>query len=95
VTFGAARQRAAFYLFTPLIRGLAAVAFGSRAWLCTWFGLAARLAAGFGLPSVLVDDSAFHAAGDDDHLARYVAAELVARKDHDLARDVRGLRDLP
>ena len=41
-----------------------------------------------------MDDSAFHAAGDRDHLAGDVARELVRGQDDDLARDVIRLRHL-
>ena len=44
--------------------------------------------------SVVMDGSAFHAAGDDDDLARDVARERVGGEDDDLRGDVLGLRDL-
>jgi hypothetical protein len=43
---------------------------------------------------LFVDDAAFHAAGDDDHLAGDMARELVGREDDDLACNVLRLGDL-
>ena len=45
-------------------------------------------------PSGVVDDAAFHAAGDGDHLAGDMAGQDRRRQDDDLVGDVLGLRDL-